>query len=166
VLLPNHPNVVPAAEQAAAAAGKNVVVVPTGSIPAGLAAAAAHNPMVSAEDAAAAMDAAARLGRSGEVARAERNADTEAGPVRRGEWLGLSEGRVLATGDTAAGAAEALARALADGAVEIVTLVVGADAGEDAVAEAREAVAAALPGANVEVVAGGQPRFAFLIGVE
>ncbi len=166
LVLPNHQNIVPSAELAVEESWKRARVVPALSIPAGLAAAAAFNSTLALEENARSMDLAASGCRWGEVGRAERDADTPVGAVRRGEWLGLVDGTAVSVGASGAEAAVEVSRRLAGEESEILTLVTGLDATE---AE-RQAVDAALrrafPGLDVQIVLGGQPRYPFLIGVE
>jgi len=145
LVLPNHPNVVPAAERAALAAWKEAVVVDTGSIPAGLAAATAFNPVEGLGENVAAAGQAARAVRAGEVAQAEGDAAAPAGDVRQGDWLGLAGG---------------------DPGPEIVTVVAGEDTPGPEAEATVERLRALLPGAEVELLQGGQPRYRYLIGVE
>jgi DAK2 domain fusion protein YloV len=166
VVLPNHRNVAAPAEQAAGALGKRALLVASLSVPAGLAAAAAFNPLSSAEANAEAMEVAAAACRAGQVARAGRDADTEAGPVGRGEWLGRSEGHALVRAETAAAAAIALIRILSRGGAELVTLIAGAEASDAETAEVAQTVRDTLPDVHLETIRGGQPRDVFLIGVE
>ncbi|HEX9235911.1 MAG TPA: DAK2 domain-containing protein [Actinomycetota bacterium] len=164
-ILPNHRNVEPAAEEAARASAKDTVVIGSASIPAGLAAAAAFNPLRPLAENAEAMGNAAATGRAGAVAQAERNAQTAAGSVQTGDWLGLSDGRVLVRDRHLRSAVARLAAELA-GDAELVTLVTGADVTEEESADISRAVAEAVPGAELEVVRGGQPRYRYLIGAE
>jgi DAK2 domain fusion protein YloV len=166
LVLPNHPNVVPAAEQAAAAASKEAVVIPTRSVPGALAAATAFNPVRSFEENAAAMkEDAARAG-GGELVQAVRDGDTPAGPVREGQWLGMVEGESVVVADAAADGAVALVRQLAEPDAEVVTLVVGAGAAREERDSVEESLRRSFPGLQIEVLDGGQPLFPFLIGVE
>jgi DAK2 domain fusion protein YloV len=165
VLLPNHPNVLPAARAAALESRKEVLVVESRSVPAGLSAAAAFNPFLSGNANARAMAEAASRVRAGEVARAERDARTPAGPVRRGEWMGMVEGEPVSVGPSVVDVAMDVVRGLADREAEVVTVVVGSGLAP----EERRAVEEALRGLGwleVEVVEGGQPRYALLVGVE
>jgi DAK2 domain fusion protein YloV len=166
LLLPNHPNVVPAAEKAAQSSSKEVHVVASPSVPAGLAAATAFNPMAALDENAGAMEAAVRDCRSGEVAQAERAAQTPAGPVRAGDWLGMADGRVMITGRDAESVAGRLAIILSGGGAEIATVVAGEDSSDETAGVVARIVADAIPGVRVDVVLGGQPRYAYLIGVE
>jgi uncharacterized protein len=166
LMLPNHPNVIPAAEGAAGEASKEVHVVPAGSIVAGIAAATAFDPLAGLEANAGSSDEAARSVRSGELVPAVRDADTPAGPVKRGGWLAIAGGRAVAAGLPVADSAVTLLRSLAGDGAELVTLVVGADASEEDVTAVRRALKEAFPGLELEVLDGGQPRYPFLIGVE
>lgn len=165
VLLPNHPNVLPAARAAAEASRKEVLVVPAASVPAGLSAAAAFSPFLSATAAARAMEEAAARVRAGEVARAERDARTPAGPVARGDWMGMVEGEAVYVGPSVVEAALEVVRRLADEDSEVVTVLVGSGLTDE---ERRlvEGALRALGSLQVEVVEGGQPRYPLLLGVE
>jgi hypothetical protein len=94
VLLPNNKNIIPAAEEVDRLTRKQVHVIPTRSIPQGIAAALAYAPNLSVETAVSRMDKAARAVRSGEMTRAVRNATTPAGAIREGDWIGLVDGKV------------------------------------------------------------------------
>jgi DAK2 domain fusion protein YloV len=179
LVLPNHRNVVPAAERAAVEVSKAVIVVQARSIPAGIAAAAVFNPDATPVENAEALRAAAAGCTSGELVRAERDADTPAGAVRRGAWLGMADGRAVSVGraGSSAGSASApesgagtaaveVVRHLAREGSEVVTLVVGAAAGAEERSQVETAIREAFPGLEVEIVDGGQPRYPFLIGVE
>ncbi len=167
LVLPNHPNIVPAAERAAAASSKRVRIVQSSSVPAGLSAAAAFHPLAELDANAAALEEAAGAVRAGEVARAEREAGSDAGPVRPGDWVGISEGRVVCIGPGPVRvAADLTGHLMAGEETEIVTVVAGADAPDEEVAELAALLRDAFAGADVQIVRGGQLRFRYLIGVE
>jgi len=166
VVLPNHRNIGPAAERAAGETSKEVWVVPSPSVPGGLSAAAAFNPLATLQDNAKVMEEAIGGCRSGALARAERDADTSAGPVKRGDWLGLAEGEVVAAGAGADATAAEVVRRLAAETAEMITLIVGADvtAGDRRLVE--ETLRGSFPSLELELLEGGQPAYPFLIGVE
>ena len=99
ILLPNNSNVILSAEQAAGLATKPVVVVPTDSIPAGLAALVSFLPERSAADNAREMSEVLEGVVTGEVTIASRDADLNGVAVRKGRWLGLAGGEAVAVGD-------------------------------------------------------------------
>src|SRR5205823_6314515 len=130
LILPNHPNVIPAGERAAEQSEQPARVVPARSVPAGLAAAAAFNPMISEEDNDPDMLEAAGGCVDIELAKAARDADTAAGVVRAGDWLGLVEGEVIMVGDDPGRLAAKLVSERRADEHEILTLIVGADASD------------------------------------
>jgi len=98
VLLPNNKNIIPAAEELDRLTRKQIHVIPTRSIPQGIAAAVAYAPNLPLETVISRMDKAARGVRSGELTRAVRAATTPAGPIRQGDWIGLVDGKVHTIG--------------------------------------------------------------------
>jgi DAK2 domain fusion protein YloV len=161
VVLPNSPNVRMAAEEAAGLSDKTVRVVASRSQQAGLVAAVAHDPARGAADNAAAMDEALEHVRTGAVAEAARD-DAETRPARfhRGEAVGFVDERIVAWGEPAATLESVLDELAGD--AELVTLIQGRDAPLGA-----DAAAALVPaGVEVEVSAGGQPSYWWLIAAE
>jgi DAK2 domain fusion protein YloV len=161
VVLPNSPNVVMAAERAAELSDKKVVVVPTRSQQAGLAAAVALDPTRDAESNGKAMlDALAPL-RTGAVTEAARD-DAEARPARfhRGDAVGFIDERIVAWGEPA----ETLELVLGElgREAELVTLI----AGESAPLDSAAVTALAPAGVEVEYSWGGQPAYWWLIAAE
>ena len=166
VVLPNQPNVAPLAELAAAQTSKDVRVVPVASIPAGLSAATVFNPLATLQENAKVMEEAARACRSGEILRAGREAETPAGGVGGGQWLGIADGEVVAAGAEPAAVATELVRGLAPETAEVLTIVVGADAEAADVRSVEAEVRRTFPSLELEIVEGDQPEHPFLIGVE
>ena len=165
VLLPNHPDVRPAAEGAAAEAVVEVKVVATSSVIEGLAAATAvlaEQPLdVNVRRGAE----AARTVATGEVVRAARDGDLAVGPVKEGSSLGLIEGEIVAAGADATVVAVDVATRLRRDRHEVVTLIVGEGVDPEMATRTAEALGSALPGLEVETHTGGQPS-TFLIGIE
>jgi DAK2 domain fusion protein YloV len=196
VVLPNNRNVLPVAEQIDTLTTKRVLVVPTRSIPEGLAALIEYHP--SAEDPIAlteAMTAAAARVATAEVTSAVRDATTPAGPVRAGDWLCIVGGSVVAvvpahrpllrrllrrarrsgrrpgtgpersTGSLSEALTLVLERAVRDDA-DLVSLLTGSGAPEAVTEAALRWLAVHRPEVPVEVLAGGQPLYPYVIGVE
>src|SRR5262249_29370339 len=127
VLLPNHPNVLPAARAAATSADRHSAVVEAMSIPSGLAAAAAYRPDAALSENESEMSAAAASVSAGEVSVAVIDVDTEAGPVRAGEWFAGVGDSVIEIGDDAGSLARRLVERLVDvrEGAELITVVLG-----------------------------------------
>jgi DAK2 domain fusion protein YloV len=164
VLLPNSKNVTLAAEQAAEQSDKDVRVVSTRSLQAGLGALVAFEANRSVDENVEAMEEAADAVRAGSVARASRSAKIGAVDVAEGEFVGLVEGEPVASGDVLGPvAADVVARLVGEGG-DVLTVLVGDGAsGSDGVVDS---IRAAHPALEVEVHEGGQPHYPLLFAVE
>ena len=170
VLLPGDKDSRPVAESAALAArdsGHRVAVIPTRSIVQSLAAVAVHNPSDAFDDDVVAMTRASSATQYAGLTTASREALTTAGPCRVGDELGVISGDILEIGsDMREVACAVLARMLARGGAELVTVVLGADAPQDLLDVMESWVAAHHPGVELVGYEGGQPRWHAIIGVE
>ena len=164
VLLPNNKNVLLAAEQAAGVGAKEIRVIPTRSVPAGLGAMVAFDANWSLEENAKEMAAAAAAVRSGAVTRATRSATLGAVEVEQGHFLGLVEGEPVTSGPTLEPVAREVVERLLGGKADILTILVGAEA--NSVDELVDGLRTAHPTLEIEVCDGGQPHYPLLFGVE
>jgi DAK2 domain fusion protein YloV len=171
IILPDNKNVILAAQLAAAGLpgdgpAVHVCVVPSRSIPQGVAALIAMNPEASFDDNAAAMEQAIACVRTGEVTHAARTTHVHGMAINEGQPIGLVDGDLVVAEATIADAVGRCVAIMVEGRdASLVTLY----AGEGETAAAAEAIAASLRdafGVDVEVVAGGQPHYPYLIGVE
>jgi dihydroxyacetone kinase-like predicted kinase len=166
VLLPNNENIEPVAKQVDALSAKTVRVVPTGSIVEGFAALLAYDPAAGVEENVAAMTASARRVLPAAVTRAVRDADTEVGPVREGEWIGMSRRGVVSVGSGPAEAALRLLDGLLEGDHELVTVIEGEGSSAADTRRITEWLHEEHPGVAAEVHHGGQPLYPYLFGIE
>jgi uncharacterized protein len=164
VLLPNNGNVVMAAEQAARVAGRPAQVVPTTSIPAGLAALVAFNGERSAQENAEAMREAARQVATGEVAVASREASVDGVVVRKGEYLALLEGDAVAAGPGFDEVTRALLERMLAEPRELLTVLTGE--GAPPLKGLVDELAASRPDLEVDLHEGGQPHYPLLLSAE
>jgi uncharacterized protein len=164
VLLPNNPNVLLAAEQAAAWTQVQADVIPTRSIQEGLAAMVIFDPMRSREENTAEMTAAIESVATGEVTIASRDAELNGLAIRKGNYFGLAAGDPVAEGESFDEVARAVVERLLAEPREVLTLLRGAGAPElDAlVAELAER----HPEVEVDVQDGGQPHYPLLVSAE
>jgi DAK2 domain fusion protein YloV len=166
VVLPNDKNIIMAADQAASASAKHVVVVPSRSVPQGIAALLAVNPEDGLDENEQAMREALSGVRTVEITRAVRT--TSIGGVK------VAEGQVIAVIDdelkhAAATPEEALERALDDLSGEgtsLITLYYGAGTSAEEAALAADRLRSRFGGHEVEVVAGGQPHYLYIASLE
>jgi DAK2 domain fusion protein YloV len=166
ILLPNNENIEAVAGQVDGLTRKSVRVVPTGSIVEGFAALLAYDPAADADENAQAMRASATRVLPGAVTKAVRDAETEAGPVREGEWIGMSRGGVVAVADSPEGAALRLLDALLGEGHELVTVIEGEGSTAAATRRITEWLHEDHPGLAAEVHHGGQPLYPYLFGIE
>jgi dihydroxyacetone kinase-like predicted kinase len=166
ILLPDDTDAVLAAAQAAARSDKPVTVVGTRSLLAGLAAMREYDPeMMEPAVVADAMERGAARLRGGSLARAGQSASTPLGEVRGGEWIGAVEGEPRLVAPTALDGFVRLVTMFAEPPPDAVTVILGEGADEGDVDEMRDWVDAHLPGADLQVVEGGQPVHAYLVSV-
>jgi uncharacterized protein len=164
ILLPNNSNVRLAAEHAAEQAALPAEVVPTESIPAGLAAVLAYDGKRDAAENADEMAAAAAAVATGEITHASRDVELNGLSIRQGDWLGLADGEPVAGGDDFATVAfEVVARLLAEPRT-VLTLLTGAEPPPLDGLVGR--LASAHPELEIEVREGGQPHYPLLLGAE
>ncbi|MEX2103003.1 MAG: hypothetical protein WD805_03480, partial [Gaiellaceae bacterium] len=164
VLLPNNKNVLLAAEQAAEVGAKEMRVVPTRTVPAGLGALVAFDPSQSLEENAKEMTAAAAAVRSGAVTRATRSATIGPLEVEQGHFLGLVEGEPVTSGPTLEPVAREVVERLLGETADVLTILVGE--GASSRDELVEGLRAAHRELEIEVHDGGQPHYPLLFGVE
>jgi DAK2 domain fusion protein YloV len=164
VVLPNNSNVILSAEQAADLADKPVEVVPTDSIPAGLAALIAFSPDRSAHENAEEMREILSGVTTGEVTIASRDVEMNGLAVRKGAWLGLAEGEAVAGGPDFEEVAAAVAERLLAEPRGVMTLLKGAD--EPDLDGLLDRIQKKYPELELDVQAGGQPHYPLLLSAE
>lgn len=166
IILPNNSNIVMAAQQAAELSGASVTVIPTKSIPQGMAALVAFNGGVGADANEAAMKKAIADVKTGMVTHAVR--DTRMGDVeiKEGDFIGIAEKEIVTAGPDLLQSAVALLKELVDEDAEIVTVFIGEGASEEEAKALEAALADAYPDVEVEIQDGGQPLYPFIFSVE
>ncbi|NOG49351.1 MAG: hypothetical protein HND48_07785 [Chloroflexi bacterium] len=170
ILLPNNKNIILAAEQAAKlAVGKTVRVVPTRTVPQGVAALMAYinaNGSVSLDDLAGEMAASTHSVRTIEVTTSTRSITLDDVTAKEGEVIALLDGKLAGSGQSPEGVVEHVLTTLNASQAELITLYFG-----DAVREAQasrlgERLGELFPGPEIVVVRGGQPLYPYLISIE
>jgi DAK2 domain fusion protein YloV len=164
LVLPNNSNVILTAEQAAELAEKPVRVIPSRSVPAGLAAIVRYLPSLdAAENEAAMLDALGQVA-TGEVTVASRDVELDGVDVRKGAWLGLADGAAVASSPDFEDVAYAVVERLLGEGREVLTLLTGADEPElDGILRRIEE---SHPDVELDVQPGGQPHYPLLLSAE
>jgi len=168
LILPNNGNVVMAARQAAqlAPAGKRVAVVPTRTVPQGIAAQLAFNAQHSLESNAAAMEHAASHILTGEVTIATRDVEMNGVQARQGRYIGLLNDELSASGDRLEEVVWQLLEQMQTRDREIVTLYYGHGVHKEEAEALARAIRERYPAQEVEVVEGGQPHYPYILSSE
>jgi len=166
ILLPNNSNIVMAAQQASALADKPVAVIPTKSIPQGMAALIAFNAGADLETNKAAMTAALEQVKTGMVTTSVR--DTKMGDVdiKEGDYIGIAEKEIVTSGPNLMESAKVLLREMIDENTGIVTIFLGEETSEEDGETLRAMLADEYPDVEVEVQVGNQPLYPFIFSVE
>ena len=167
IFLPNNKNIVPAARQAVEMAGKAMSVVPSTTIPQGIAAMLEFNPEVDLKENISKMEQKLSSVRTGEICRAVRPVELGGVSVKEGQIIGLLERKLVAASDEPTETLVSLLKeaGVFDGAV--VTLYSGQEMPDEEANSALKRVQTDFPGADeVQLVAGGQPHYHYIISIE
>lgn len=166
-VLPNNKNIVMSAEQAAKLADRKVVVLPTRTIPQGLAAMLAFDHDVDTTDNMIAMQKAFERVGTGQITFAARDSDYDGHKIKQGELLALENGKVSFTERDLVKSVTRLTKSLVRKDSSFVTLLYGDGISEEAAEEVRQSVTAKLSNdVEVALINGGQPVYYFIISVE
>jgi DAK2 domain fusion protein YloV len=166
IILPNNGNIVMSAKQTESLTKKKVTVVPTDTIPQGMAALIALNFEASLEDNSRAMFAAAKAVETGELTRAVRDAKVNGLEVKSGEYIGLHNNSLVTTAPDLDTAAWDLMERMGVAERELVTIYWGGEATDESAGKFRAEVEERYPNAEVELVHGGQPFYEYIISAE
>ena len=167
VILPNNKNIIAVANKIDELTKKDVRVVPTCSMPEALAALVAYDPEASAEHNGSQMLRAASSVATGEVTQAIRDTNSDAGPVKAGDFIGLVRGDgVVAVEKTLDAVCHDLLAKLITPQRELLTIITGSDATSQATDALVAHVGQVHPHISCEVHFGGQPLYPYLFGVE
>lgn len=168
ILLPNNKNIILAAQQAAdmLAGKKRVTVIPSRTIPQGIAALFQHNPDGKMDDVRAAMEKALGDIESGEVTTATRTVELNGVSVKTGQIIGIHNGALKVAGDDLEHTVLRLLELMGAAGREIITLYYGAEVTPPQADATVESIRATYPRATVEVHRGGQPHYHYILSAE
>ncbi len=167
-ILPNNSNIVLAAQQARdlLEGERNVIVVPSKTIPQGIAAAFEFQEDESVETNTENMIEAVSRVQSGQVTYAVRDTNIDELQIKAGEFIGIQNSKIVAAASDLLTACQELLGKMLGSGDEIVTLLTGEDATEEITESLTTWLEDTYPNAEVEVHYGGQPIYAYLFSVE
>ena len=166
-VLPNNKNIIMAAQQCVGLTEKQVIIVPTATVPQGIT--AMMNVDLDEEDPQVilqAMTEAAQHVTTAQVTYAARNSDFDGFAISEGDYLALTDGKLYGTDRDLGALLESLAKFAGEKDAEFITVFYGADVTEDDAAKAESLFAAACPNAELTLLPGGQPVYFYIISIE
>ena len=166
-VFPNNKNIILAANQAAEIEEeKNVIVIPTKTIPQGISALISFDETATAEANQAGMEDAITAVKSGQVTYAVRDTSIDGKEIKTGDYMGIDDAGIQAVGQDITEGVKDLIGAMADEDSELLSIYYGSDVEEEKANALVEAVQAAYPDFEVEAHAGGQPIYYYILSLE
>jgi DAK2 domain fusion protein YloV len=166
IILPNNRNIVPAANQVQSLTEKSIAIVPTETIPQGVAALLAFDYEAELEANTQLMNKARSQVKTIEVTRAVRSTQLNGLSIRKKQAIGLLDGELLAAGNNTIDILNKMLTKLDLTKTEVVTIYYGADTESAEAEQVSATVHEQYPQLQVEVVRGGQPHYNYIISIE
>ena len=166
-VLPNNKNIIMAAQQCVGLTEKEVIVVPTNTVPQGISAMMAVDPEeADPQVILAAMTEAAENVVTAQVTYAARNSDFDGFAISAGDYLALTDGKLFGTDQKLETLLDQLAALAADKGAEFITVFYGDGVTQEDAQRAEQRFADACPEAEVSMLPGGQPVYYYIISIE
>ena len=166
IILPNNKNIIMAAEQAQSLSAKRVQVVRTITVPQGISALLALNYQSDLDTNVRIMSEAVSDIETIEITTAVRTAKVGGVKVKKGETIGLINGKLVIKADSPEEATLAALEQAKAKEYEIITLYYGESVGEDDAQRVADLIGEQFPEQEIEVVDGGQPHYSYILSVE
>ena len=166
-VLPNNKNIIMAAQQCVGLSEKEVIVVPTATVPQGISAMMAVDPEDNdPQSILSAMTAAAEHVTTAQITYAARNSDFDGFAINEGDYLALCDGKLLGTDRSLDALLEKLAQVAADKDAEFITVYTGEGVDEAQAQQASAIFQSRCPGAEITALPGGQPVYYYIVAIE
>ena len=166
-ILPNNSNIIMAANQAAQIVeDKEIIVIPTKTVPQGITAVINYLPDVSAEENKEAMVEAVSAVKTGQVTYAVRDTEIDGFQIRENDYMGIGDKSILAVGTDMNTVTLQMLDKMIDEDTEMVSIYFGSDSTEEEAEVILEAIEEKYPDVDVEINDGGQPIYYYVISVE
>ena len=165
-VLPNNKNIIMAAQQVDALTPKNVVVIASKTVPQGVTAMLNFNPEGSVEENTQAMTDVLGSVETMQITYAARNSDFDGYDIHEGDYLAMVGSGLFGTSKDITVLLKGLAEKVRDEGREFITIYYGADTKEKHAQKAADLFADICPGADVNLISGGQPVYYYMISAE
>ncbi|MCA1059207.1 DAK2 domain-containing protein [Rossellomorea aquimaris] len=166
IIMPNNKNIIMAAEQAAEVLEMEVAVVPTKTVPQGMAALLAFNPSASVDDNKQVMTEASKQVKTGQITFAVRDTTIDGVSISKDDFMGIKEGKIVISDSDRQKSAQGLLEKMLDEDSEILTILYGEGVTDEDVESLREFVEEHYEDVEVEVHNGKQPLYSYIFSVE
>lgn len=166
-ILPNNKNIILAANQAQKMAeGKQIIVIPTQTVPQGITAVINYVPDLSPEDNEKTMNEEIKQVRTGQVTYAVRDTVIGDKEIKEGDYMGIGDDGILSVGGTVSAAAFDMIREMMDDSRELISIYYGEEISEEEAGMLKAKVEAAYPACDIEMQYGGQPIYYYIVSAE
>ena len=166
-ILPNNKNIIMAANQAATLVeDKDIIVLPTKTIPQGIVAMVNYIPDYSAEENKETMLSEIGNVKTGQVTYAVRDTEIDGKTIKQNDYMGIGDSSILSVGQDLKATTLEMVDAMVDEDSAIVSIYYGTDATEEAAEEIGAVIEEKYSDVEVEINAGGQPIYYYVISVE
>jgi DAK2 domain fusion protein YloV len=165
-VLPNNSNIIMAAQQAKELVDKEVIVIPSKTIPQGMSALLAFQDKLDTAKNTEAMLKAISGVQSGQVTYAVRDSQIDGLDIKEGDYLGIHNSKIVTSTPSLQQTCQALLASMTSEGGEIITILAGEDASEHTTSELVDWLDQEYPNAEVEVHHGGQPLYYYIMAVE
>jgi len=166
VILPNNKNIILTAEQVQSLTEKTVKVIPSKTIPQGVAALLAFDYEADFETNVSIMTEALSTVKSIEITRAVRSTKLNGLAIKKRQAIGFLDGALIAVADKTTDVVNDVLEKAELGKADVVTIYYGVDASEAEAKEMNDNISSQYPELQVEIVNGGQPHYEYIISVE
>ena len=166
-VLPNNKNIIMAAQQCVGLTEKEVIVVPTATVPQGISAMmCVDTEEPDAQNILQAMTDAAANVTTAQITYAARNSDFDGFAINEGDYLALCDGKLLGTDRSLDVLLERLAQLAVEKSAEFITVYAGEGVSDEDADRAAQLFQTACPDAEVSALPGGQPVYYYIVAIE
>lgn len=165
-VFPNNKNIILAAEQVDELTEKNVVVIPTRSVPQGVSAVLTFDESAEVEELKDAMMEAVSMVKTGSVTFAARDSEMDGMSIKQNDIMGMEEGRITHLGQDPADVVMELLNDMVDDDSAMISVFYGSDVTEEQAAELESTISEKYPKLDCMVHNGGQPLYYYIISIE
>ncbi|MEK4565371.1 DAK2 domain-containing protein [Alkalihalobacillus sp. FSL R5-0424] len=166
LILPNNGNIIMAAEQAADVVDSKAIVIPSKTVPQGLAALLAFNPSIDIEKNASHMNEAMKAVKSGQVTYAVRDTQIEGLQIQKDDYIGIADKKIVNTHKDLVEAAKELLSHMIDEDSEMVTVLAGEDVSERETKALIQYLEDTFTDVELDIHQGDQPLYSYIFSVE